>query len=158
MTQPRRIVLEFPEERVSVEAVLLEDDAPRTCEAIWEHLPSGNPARHGIYSGSETYAVWSSTFIVEPENRTSDVLPGDVGYYFLRGGVHHGFPDDFCEVCMFYDRDAVPSMPGGPVQVNLFARMIGDPHPFFEVCRKMRLEGQKAFRVSRSPHNDQKPG
>jgi len=150
VTEPRRILLEFPDECVSVEAVLLEDDAPRTCRAVWEHLPSGNPARHAIYSGSEIYALWSSTFIVEAENRTSDVLPGDVGYYFQRGGVQYGFPDDLCEVCVFYDRDAVPSMPGGPIQINLFARVTGDARPFFEVCRRMRLEGQKAFRVSSS--------
>lgn len=149
MAQQRHIILAFPTEDITVEAVLLDDQAPRTCDAIWKHLPSNGYAQHGIYSGSEVYARWPSTFIVEPENTTSDVLPGDVAYYFQRGGLQYGFPDDLCEICWFYDRDAVPSMPGGPVQVNLFARMIGDPGPFFEVCRRMRLEGQKPFRVSR---------
>ncbi|HEX8917764.1 MAG TPA: DUF3830 family protein [Chloroflexota bacterium] len=145
----RRIVLTFPDEDVSVEAVLLDDQAPRTCAAVWEHLPSSGFARHGIYSGSEVYALWERPFVVQPENQTSDVLPGDIAYYFQRGGLQYGFPDDLCEMCWFYDRDATPSMPGGPVQVNLFARVIGDPALFFAVCRRMRLEGHKRFRVLR---------
>ena len=149
----RRIVLTFTDEDVSVEAVLLEDQAPRTCAAVWEHLPSSGFARHGIYSGSEVYALWERPFVLPPENQTSDVLPGDIAYYFQRGGVQYGFPDDLSEICWFYDRDATPSMPGGPVQVNLFARMIGDPAPFFAVCRRMRLEGQKPFRVTRAPRS-----
>lgn len=145
----RRIVLAFPDEGVTVEAALLEDQAPQTCEAVWRHLPLTGLARHAIYSGSEVYALWPQTFVVEPENGTGDVLPGDVAYYFQRGGLQYGFPDDLCELCWFYDRDAVPSMPGGPVQVNLFATMLGDPQSFFAVCRRMRLEGQKRFQVSR---------
>jgi hypothetical protein len=149
MTERQRIVLEFPGEDISVEAVLLEDQAPFTSRAVWEHLPMTGFARHAIYSGSEVYALWPRTFVVAPENRTSDVVPGDVAYYYHPGGMQYGFPEDLCELCWFYDRDAVPSMPGGPVQVNLFARIVGDPGPFFAVCRRMRLEGQKDVRVFR---------
>jgi hypothetical protein len=150
----RRIVLTFPEEDVSVEAILLEDEAPQTCAAVWEHLPSSGFARHAIYSGSEIYVLWERPFVLQPENQTSDVLPGDIAYYSERGGAQYGFPDDLSEMCWFYDRDAKPSMPGGPVEVNLFARMIGDPTPFFAVCHQMRVEGQKPFRVSRAHDAD----
>jgi len=149
MTGSRRIVLEFPDEAVSVEAIMLEERAPRTCEAVWRHLPSEGFAQHAIYSGSEVYALWPRTFVVERENLTSDVLPGDVAYYYQPGGLQYGFPEDLCELCWFYDRDAVPSMPGGRIQVNLFAQMLGDPQPFFAVCHRMRVEGRKAFRVFR---------
>jgi hypothetical protein len=145
----RHIVLSFPDEGVSVEAVLLDDQAPQTCAAVWAHLPSNGRAQHGIYSGSEVYAIWERPFLVEQENTTSDVLPGDIAYYYQRGRLQYGFPEELCEMCWFYDRDAVPSMPGGPVQVNLFAQMIGDPDPFFAVCRRMRREGQKRFQVFR---------
>jgi hypothetical protein len=104
-------------------------------------------ARHAIYSGSEIYAVWPGRFIVAPENATSDVSPGDIAYYYAAGGDHYGFADDLCEVCLFYDADSSPRMAGGPIQVNLFARMVGDSEPFFAVCRRMRLEGQKRLRV-----------
>jgi hypothetical protein len=152
--ESRRIVLTFPEEEVSVEAVLLDDEAPQTCTAVWEHLPSHGYARHGIYSGSEVYVLWERPFVLQPENETNDVRPGDIAYYFQRGGVDVEFPDDLSEMCWFYDRDGRPTMPGGPVEVNVFARMIGDPTPFFDVCRRMRLEGQKQFCVSRTDATD----
>ena len=148
MERAKHIVLAFPDEGVSVTAILLGDLAPRTCDAVWQHLPLSGFAHHGIYSGSEVYVHWPSPFEVEPENQTSAVLPGDVGYYYQPGGRHYGFPDDFCEVCWFYDRAAVPSMPGGPVRVNLFASMIGNPESFFAVCHRMRIEGRKPFLVS----------
>jgi hypothetical protein len=146
---PRFIVLSFPDEDVSVEAELLEEQAPRTCAAVWENLPSAGLAKHGIYSGSEVYLTFEQPVVVEPENTTSRVIPGDVAYYFQRGGLQYGWPDDLSEICWFYDRDAAPSMPGGEVQVNLFARMIGNPEPFFAVCRRMRVEGQKRVQVER---------
>lgn len=149
MERLRHIVLSFPDEDASVQAVLLEEAAPQTCDAVWAHLPSSGFAQHGIYSGSEVYALWEHPFVVEQENGTHHVMPGDIAYYYQRGGIEYGFPEDLCEMCWFYDRDAAPSMPGGPVQVNLFARMVGDPEPFFAVCRRMRIEGQKRFRVSR---------
>jgi hypothetical protein len=148
MSGERRILLGFPDEGVSVEAVLLETQAPRTCAAILDRLPVDGFAQHGIYSGSEVYLTFAVTFEVEPENATSMVLPGDVAYYYQPGGRMYGWPDDLCEICFFYDRDAVPSMPGGPVQVSIFARMLEDVEPFFAVCRRMRLEGQKTLRIS----------
>jgi hypothetical protein len=149
MTHARRILLEFPDTGVSVQASLLEESAPRTVEAIWSRLPADGSVQHGIYSGSEVYFLFDKTFIIQPENATSAVLPGDVGYYYQPGGRMYGYPADLCEICLFYDRDALPSMPGGPVQVNVFARMEGDTAPFFDQCRRMRLEGQKSFRVTR---------
>jgi hypothetical protein len=146
-SRSRNIVLEFPDEGVSAEAILLEDRAPDTCDAVRRHLPLDAMARHAIYSGSEIYAVWPSSFIVAPENATSDVCPGDIAYYYAAGGDHYGFADDLCEVCLFYDADSSPRMAGGPIRVNLFARMIGDPEPFFAVCHRMRLEGQKHLRI-----------
>jgi hypothetical protein len=76
------------------------------------------------------------------------LMGGSYGHHFQPGGLQYGFPDDLAEIGWCYDGDAVPSMPGGPVQVNLFAGMIGDPTPFFAVCRRMRREGRKAFHVS----------
>jgi hypothetical protein len=51
--------------------------------------------------------------------------------------------------CWFYDHDATPSMPEGPVAVNVFARLY-DADPFFAVCRRMRLEGAKRLEIARA--------
>jgi hypothetical protein len=128
----------------------LENDALQTCDAVWEHLPVEGFVQHGIYSGSEIYLLLPELLSIEPENATSGVAPGDVGYYAIHGGEEYGWPTDLSELCIFYDRDAEPRMPGGPVQVNVFARMAGNADPFLQVCRRMRIEGRKRLRVTRA--------
>jgi hypothetical protein len=51
-------------------------------------------------------------------------------------------------VCWFYDLDATPSMPEGPIAVNVFARL-HDADDFVTVCRRMRLEGAKNLEITR---------
>jgi hypothetical protein len=102
-----------------------------------------------VYSGSEIAFNIIPEFREQLENTTSRVLPGDVGYWFLPGGVMYGQPDDITEFMWFYDRDAEPRMTTGPVQVALFGKMVGDTVAFCEACRAMRRSGQELCRVTR---------
>ncbi|MBI4552547.1 MAG: DUF3830 family protein [Candidatus Latescibacteria bacterium] len=145
----KRMRLTFMEEGVSVEAELLENEAPRTCQAIWDRLPFEGDAVHAIYSGSEIAFFIPDDLIVEAENQTSRVIPGDVGYYHLPPGLMYGWLKGFSEICWFYDRDGRPNMPDGPVLINVFTRLVGDPAAFYAVCRRMRREGTKRLRVER---------
>jgi hypothetical protein len=87
-------------------------------------------------------------YIVVPrENSTTKVIPGDVGYTQFEGGIYYGIDEGFSEFCWFYDRDAVPSMPDGPVPVNIFARIVEGADAFYAVCRRMRREGSKRVAV-----------
>ena len=54
----------------------------------------------------------------------------------------------FAELCWFYDRDAVPSMPDGPVPVNIFGKFTEGFDEFGAVCRRMRREGVKRIEVT----------
>jgi hypothetical protein len=56
-----------------------------------------------------------------------------------REGSGYGIEESYSEVCWFYDLDATPSMPEGPIAVNVFARLDG-ADTFFAVCRRMRLD------------------
>lgn len=150
MNHIRHIQFTFIDEEVSVDAELLENEAPHTCDTVWENLPLEGFVQHGIYSGSEIYLLLPELLSIEPENATSAVAPGDVGYYAIHGGEEYGWPTDLSELCIFYDRDAEPRMPGGPVRVNVFARMAGNADRFFGMCRKMRIEGRKRFQVTRA--------
>jgi hypothetical protein len=40
-------------------------------------------------------------------------------------------------------------MPEGPIAVNVFARL-RDADAFFDVCRRMRLEGAKRLEITRA--------
>ena len=140
------IVFRFVDEGVAAAARLLED-APETNRAVLEALPVSGLARHGIYSGSEVYLVLPEVRTPARENATTAVEPGDVGFLTVEKGSSYGFDEDFSEICWFYDLDATPSMPEGPIAVNVFARL-EDADAFFDVCRRMRLEGAKRFEIA----------
>jgi hypothetical protein len=144
----RRIVLTFVDEGISAVAELLEDQAPKTCAAVLAALPQENEAHHATYSGSEVAYILDRDLGIGKENATSKVIPGDVAYTRFEGGEMWGFPDSFSELCWFYDRDAVPSMPDGPVPVNIFARIVEGLDEFASACRGMRRTGVKVVRVS----------
>ena len=82
------------------------------------------------------------------EHATTIVGPGDVGFLTVEKSSGYGIEEDYSEVCWFYDLDATPSMPEGPIAVNVFARLY-DADAFFAACRNMRLEGAKTLEIAR---------
>jgi uncharacterized protein DUF3830 len=146
---PHEIVLRFPDEGVAASARLLREQAPETCRAVMDALPAAGSARHGIYSGSEVYLVLPVLLAPPREHATTIVGPGDVGFLTVEKGSGYGIDEDYSEICWFYDLDATPSMPEGPIAVNLFARRY-DADAFFAVCRRMRLEGAKSVEITRA--------
>ena len=145
----RRMVMTFVNEGVSAEAELLEDRAPKTCRTIWNMLPLEGEVGHAIYSGSEVVYKFPKMVTIAPENATSRVLPGDVAYFAIQGGTSYFYPERFAEICWFYDRDSTPSCADGPVQVSIFARIVGDATEFYKACKRIRREGVKVIRFSR---------
>ena len=141
------IVFRFLDEGVAASARLLSEEAPETCRAVLDALPAAGSARHGIYSGSEVYLVLPALLAPPREHATTIVGPGDVGFLTVEKGSGYGIEEDYLEVCWFYDLDATPSMPEGPIAVNVFARLY-DADAFFAVCRRMRLEGTKRVEIT----------
>jgi len=143
------LVFRFLDEGVAASARLLEREAPETCRAVLDALPAAGLARHGIYSGSEVYLVLPTLLALPREHATTIVGPGDVGFLTVEKGSGYGIEEAYSEVCWFYDLDATPSMPEGPIAVNVFARLY-DAGTFFAVCRRMRLEGSKRLEIARA--------
>jgi hypothetical protein len=143
-----RLILSFLDESVAGVAEFLDEQAPLTCRTIREVLPQRGECHHAIYSGSEIAFNLDRDIEIPPENATHRVLPGDIAFARFEGGVHYDIPDSFSEICWFYDRDATPSMPDGPVIVNIFARVIENADAFYAVCRRMRREGVKRIEIS----------
>jgi hypothetical protein len=143
------LVFRFLDEGVAASARLLQEQAPETCRAVLDALPAAGSARHGIYSGSEVYLVLPALLAPPREHATTIVGPGDVGFLTVEKGSGYGIKEAYSEVCWFYDLDATPSMPEGPIAVNVFAQMY-EADAFFAVCRRMRLEGAKRLEVARA--------
>jgi hypothetical protein len=143
------IVFRFLDEGIAASARLLRAQAPETCRAVLDVLPADGSARHGIYSGSEVYLVLPALLAAPREHATTIVGPGDVGFLTVEKGSGYGIEEAYSEVCLFYDLDATPSMPEGPIAVNVFARLY-EAEAFFAVCRRMRLEGAKRLEIARA--------
>jgi hypothetical protein len=142
------IVFSFRSEGVSARAVLLQTEAPKTCAAILDVLPLSGLAHHAIYSGSEVALILPTLLRLGPENARAEVEKGELGFAYMAQGSHYGVNADFSELMWFYDRDARPSMAEGPVPVSVFARF-RDADAFFDICRRMRMEGAKELHVDR---------
>jgi hypothetical protein len=144
------MVLVFPSENTTAVAELLEKEAPRTCETLWKALPFEGDLIHAMWSGPETYLPIDPAIRIEPEHQTLHPLPGEIGFYSVSGGRIIGWPDDMAEIAFFYGRGARPSMPTGPVAMNVFARIVEGLSEFSTVCARLHKEGVKRFRVERS--------
>ena len=83
------------------------------------------------------------------EHATTIVGPGDVAFLTVEKGSGYGIEEAYSEVCWFYDLDATPSMPEGPIAVSVFARL-HDADAFLAMCRRMRLEGAKKLEIARA--------
>ena len=76
MTRKIEVVLE--QRGIRAVAELLDDEAPKTCQAVWEALPQSGPVYHAKWANNEiyTYGVVGSVRCLletEPErNRTPE--------------------------------------------------------------------------------------
>src|SRR5262245_65177935 len=143
------IVCRCLDEDVAAPATLLLEQAPETCSAVWGALPASGVARHGIYSGSEVYLILPSIHTPPREHATTIVGAGDVAFLTVEKGSGYGIEEGYSEVCWFYDLDATPSMPEGPIAVSVFAQLV-DADAFLRVCRDMGLEGAKRVEIARA--------
>lgn len=144
-----KLRVSFGTEGVSAVAELDWRNASATARGIIAALPISGEAFHGIYSGSEVACLIPSDIRLPRENATTRVLPGEIAYYRQGGGAQLGYPEDLSEICWFYDRDANPSTPDGPVAVNVFGRFTEGWEELASLCRRMRVEGAKPITVER---------
>ena len=85
-------------------AVMLENKAPKTCEAIWKALPMKSTINHAKIAGSEIF--WMTPLILEQENQTVKQEAGNIAYW-----------PDRQMICIFYDDSP------GVGAVTLFAKI-----------------------------------
>ena len=109
----RYIDIEFTNEQVTARALLLDDQAPKTCQRIWEILPLRGRVTHARYSGTMVAHHFDNSVVIEAENHTTYIQTGDVIYTHYAAGWRHGNPNALSEVYWAYDRYARPNDPGG---------------------------------------------
>jgi len=148
----RKLRLTFPATGESIIAEMLDAEAPAVCDYIWSLLPIESRATHGMYSGAEVFLLVANPAPVEPQNRTALPLPGELLYFYDKGGNVTSPPREVGEICLVYGRGVSLKGPEGvPTYASLFARIPGDWKydwtELAEACRRCRWEGPQTLRI-----------
>ena len=85
----KEIEIVFLEEGVAVRALLLEREAPRTCQTVWEILPLAGDGIHAAYSGTVVGIHFDPTVVAPEENATTCIQTGDVMFTHYDPAFRH---------------------------------------------------------------------
>jgi len=135
---------------VSCVALLLEDEAPRTCAALIARMPIEAPAWHSKTSYAEVYSLFPADERLPLENPCFAPLPGDLVYFSL---ARSSFPKadprvrDLGEhtelscIGSFYERHSVHRTESGLVPGSRFAELVGDAEEWRAACHSLLTHG-----------------
>ncbi|MCZ6679185.1 MAG: DUF3830 family protein [Candidatus Poribacteria bacterium] len=147
----RYIEVTLKKRGVSCVAQLLDDLAPKTCEAVWRALPLGSDAYHAKYASNEVYTLVPPFAENEPglENPTILPIPGDLLYFYFPPGIITR-PDvrevanrvGMVDLAIFYDRDNFLFSPAtGPVPGSRYATVTENLEEMAKACDNIWREG-----------------
>ena len=155
----RHVEIGFKKRKVSCIARLIEDDAPGTCEAVWNALPIEGETFHAKHSGNEVFTLVRPFAVVEPGLENATFIPdmGDVCYYYFEKTL---FPKKFLEregfvgapglidLAIFYGPDNLVMWgPKGFVHGSRFARVVRNLPAFADACYDVFRGGGRGERL-----------
>jgi hypothetical protein len=146
---PRRIELSLRQKKVRAVATLLEEQAPRTCAALWELLPIDGETYHAKWAGRELYTLVPPPKVGPgPENATITPIPGDLLYFDVPAdsidlpvAMRKANPHGLVDVAVFYGRNSFLLSPQGFMPGNLFATITEGFAEYAEACGELFREG-----------------
>ncbi|MFQ6076317.1 MAG: DUF3830 family protein [Candidatus Bathyarchaeia archaeon] len=144
----RKMEVVLPDDNVRAVATFLEDEAPKTCEAVWNALPLAGRLWHGMFSGQESFLRMRGPGMIRvgPENQVWHVIPGDVAYWYSWEEGKGRWKDvgEYSEVIIIYGRYAsVRDFSMRVTPVNLFARVTENLEGYARAAAKIREVGLK---------------
>ena len=157
---PRLMTITLEKRDVSCVARLLDDEAPRTANAVWAALPLAGDAQHAKYARNEVYTMVPRFAADEPgvENPTVTPIPGDVCYFsFAAGMLDRAFRADqniealpgVVDLAIFYGRNNL-LLNGdiGWVVGNVFATIVEGLDEMAVACHDVWRSGSVGERLS----------
>lgn len=159
----RFIELSLTKRGVSCVARMLDEDAPRTCEAVWTALPQEGDIFHAKYARNEVYAMVDPFADPEPglENPTITPIPGDVCYFNFSAGqlpaASYGYGSDegaggrprVIDLALFYGRNnLLLNADVGFVPANVFASVTDGLSEMADACNDVWRTGAIGERLS----------
>ena len=155
---PRLMRISLKKRNVSCVARLLDEDAPRTCNALWEALPKSGPVYHAKYARNEIYILVPRFAKTEPgrENPTITPIPGDLVYFGfepwqLSAGTHGYSAAEtaaghapMVDLALFYERNNLLLNPDfGFVPGNVYGTIVEGLAEFAAAARDIWRAGGK---------------
>jgi len=137
---------------ISCIARMLENEAPKTCEAVWNALPKSGQVYHAKYARNEIYTM---VFSQPPgvENPTITPIPGDVCFFDFESGVlDQKFKEEkgvdnlpgVVDLALFYGRNnLLVNADVGVVPGNVFATLEENLVEFAKQCNDIWFSGAK---------------
>jgi len=150
----RKIRLTYAATGESVVAEMLEDEAPKVCQHVWDMLPIEHKVTHGMYSGAEVYLLLDKPTELPPENICQLPLPGELLWFTDTSSSVANRKIMVSEIVFVYNRGVTLRGPEGvPTYCSLFARVPGDWKydwtAFRDRCRQSRLQDPGVMRIER---------
>jgi Protein of unknown function (DUF3830) len=156
---PRHIKITLERRGVSCVAELLDKDAPRTCEAVWQALPQSGDVYHAKYARNEVYTMVERFAAEEPglENPTVTPIPGDVVYFSFNGGMlDRSFKEEkgidalpgVIDLAIFYGRNnLLLNGDVGWVPGNVYGTIVDGLDQMAEACNDVWRSGSVGERL-----------
>ncbi|MGH4023734.1 MAG: DUF3830 family protein [Pseudonocardiaceae bacterium] len=162
---PRYLSITLAKREVTCVAELLDKEAPRTCEAVWNALPLEGPAQHAKYARNEVYAMVPrfTEVAVGQENPTVTPIPGDVVFFDFSGGMlHQAFKEDVgvaglpgvIDLAIFYGRNnLLLNGDVGWVPGNVYGTIVAGLEAMAEACHDVWRSGSVGERLIYQRHD-----
>lgn len=140
-TLAKRFQVEILETKTIAIVQMLEKEAPRTCEAMWEILNVGYtvPLTHARWAGPEVVAFIppEARGNVDPEkigieHATMYPARGDVTWMYFRPGMYQMMMEGAWDLAFIYDTDCRFYIPAGMVTMNVWGRIVEGLDEFCE--------------------------
>ena len=160
----RQIEISFTKRNVRGVATLLEEEAPLTCDAVWNALPLEGDAYHARWAGREVYTL-VPPLGADPGKENATIMPigGDLLYFEVDAASIDIPPErrtgePFIDIALFYGRNNFLLGPAGYMPGNLFATVTENLEGLAEACESIWREGFVGERmVFRRVDNSESP-
>ncbi len=153
----RKIQITFERTGELATAVLEEENAPRTCDAMWQALeqPIVTKGIHAGWAGRMvSVEVPQSNRVFDPtsvpkENLTVYPIPGDICFGYFPPGYGVGITEEYWDLALVYGRETRFEFSFGPAPMTVWATVDEGLDDLAAGCLRTRTEGLQAIRVSR---------
>ncbi len=153
----RFITVTLESRQVSCRARLLDDEAPRTAEAVWQALPQSAQVFHGKYARNEIYTLVPGLG-ADPgkENITITPIPGDLCWFSFDaddlGNPAYGYEEtqeqtrlsQIVDLALFYGRNnLLINGDQGWVPGNVFGTVVEGLEEMAAACQDVWMGGAR---------------